>query len=114
VKSLKLIDTIIQKYRAVFSNSHQQTKSLHFISYEYRKGKGDLQSASNLGDLITTLEQQACHKLVTGNEHLVHWKVWLERRFHATGVSKLRRAGQIRLAKPFHPAREAILSMMKQ
>ena len=30
------------------------------------------------------------------------------------GVSKLRPAGQIRPAKPFHPAREAVLSMMKK
>jgi len=31
-----------------------------------------------------------------------------------TGVSKLRPAGQMRPAKPFHPARVAILSMMKK
>jgi len=30
------------------------------------------------------------------------------------GVSKVRPAGQIRPAKPFHPAREAVLSMMKK
>jgi len=30
------------------------------------------------------------------------------------GVSKLRPAGQMRPAKPFYPAREAILSMMKK
>ena len=30
------------------------------------------------------------------------------------GVFKLRPAGQMRPAKPFHPAREAILSMMKK
>jgi len=32
----------------------------------------------------------------------------------STGVSKLQPAGQMRPAKTFHPAREAVLSMMKK
>jgi len=35
-------------------------------------------------------------------------------RYNRAGVSKLRPAGQIRPAKPFHPAREDILSKMKK
>jgi len=31
-----------------------------------------------------------------------------------TGVSKLQPTGQMKPAKPFHPAREAILSMVKK
>jgi len=39
----------------------------------------------------------------------------ISRRFDPPGVSKLwRPAGQIRPAKPFHPAREDILSIMKK
>jgi len=43
----------------------------------------------------------------------VHW-IGLQTQCSIPGLSKLRPAGQMWPAKLFHPAREAILSMMKE
>ena len=47
-----------------------------------------------------------CHRSLLEHSHI--------NRYCKAGVSKLRPAGQRRPAKPFHPAREAILLMMKK